>query len=48
MRFDMRFLLFFVPVNPNLTSIFLSGDQLVLLVYLVQQLFALNLILLLV
>ena len=48
MRFYMRFLLFLVPVNPNLTSILLGGDQLVLLVYLVQQLFALNLVLLLV
>ena len=45
MRFNVRFLLFFVPVDPDFASVLLSRNQLRLLVYFVQQLSPLNVIL---
>ena len=46
-RLDMGFLLALVPIDPDLTSVFLSGDKLGQLIDLVEQLLPLDIILLL-
>ena len=48
MRPDMSLLLLFVSVYPNLTRVLLSSDELSLLIDLVEELLALNFVLLLV
>lgn len=45
MSLDVRFLLFFVAIDPNLSGVFLGSNQFGLLVDFVQQLLALDVIL---
>ena len=47
MGLNVRLLLFFVPVDPNFSRVFLCGNQLALLIDLIQELLPLNVILLL-
>ena len=47
MGLNVRLLLFFVPVDPNFSRVFLRGNQLALLIDLIQELLPLNVILLL-
>lgn len=44
--FYVRFLFLFVPIDPDLTRVFFSGNNLALLIDLVQQLLPLDVILL--
>ena len=47
MGLNVRLLLFFVPVDPNFSRVFLRGNQLALLIDLIQELLPLDVILLL-
>ena len=47
MGLNVRLLLFFVPVDPNFSRVFLCGNQLALLIDLIQELLPLDVILLL-